>query len=60
MLTPEKIQEKLNELYPSRNSNLFRESTATAISVLDLINERTTNLTDRNIYNERQYRERIE
>ena len=42
------------------NSDLFRESTATAISALDLINERTTNLTDRNIYNERQYRERIE
>ena len=42
------------------NSNFFRESTVATISTLDLINEKTTNLTDRNIYNERKYREKIE
>lgn len=37
MLTPEKIQEKLNELYPSRNGNLFREGRAEAIAIVETL-----------------------
>jgi hypothetical protein len=37
MLTTEKIQEKLNELYPSRNSNIFREGRAEAIAIVETL-----------------------
>ena len=37
MLTPEKIQENLNELYPSRNANLFREGRAEAIAIVETL-----------------------
>ena len=44
----------------AKNSVLFRNKTQANEKEMDLLNERTTNLTDRNIYNERQYREKIE
>jgi hypothetical protein len=44
----------------NNNSTLFRDKTKTSRTENDLIDVRTTNLTDRNIYNERQYREKIE
>ena len=44
----------------NNNSTLFRDKTKTSRTEDNLIDVRTTNLTDRNIYNERQYREKIE
>ena len=37
MLTQDKIQKKLDELYPSRNSNLFREGRAEAIAIVETL-----------------------
>jgi hypothetical protein len=42
------------------NSILYRDATNTNIAQSVLLDEKTTNLTDRNIFNERQYREKIE
>lgn len=37
MLTQQKIQDKMNELYPSRNSNLFKEGRAEAIAIVETL-----------------------
>ena len=37
MLTPEKIQNKLDELYPSRNANLFKEGRSEAVSIVETL-----------------------
>jgi len=37
MLTPEKIQNKLDELYPSRNANLFKEGRAEAVAIVETL-----------------------
>lgn len=37
MLTQDKIQKKLDELYPSRNANVFKEGRAQAISIVETL-----------------------
>ena len=37
MLTLEKIQNKLDELYPSRNANLFKEGRSEAVSIVETL-----------------------
>ena len=37
MLTQEKIQKKLDELYPSRNTNIFKEGRASAIAIVETL-----------------------
>lgn len=37
MLTQEKIQKKLDELYPSRNSNIFREGRSEAVAIVETL-----------------------
>lgn len=37
MLTQQKIQDKMNELYPSRNSNIFKEGRAEAIAIVETL-----------------------
>lgn len=37
MITQESIKAKLDELYPSRNSNLFREGRTEAISIVETL-----------------------
>ena len=37
MLTPEKIKNKLDELYPSRNANLFNEGRAEAVAIVETL-----------------------
>jgi hypothetical protein len=37
MLTQQKIQDKMNELYPTRNSNLFKEGRAEAVAIVETL-----------------------
>lgn len=37
MLTPEKIKNKLDELYPSRNANIFNEGRAEAVAIVETL-----------------------
>lgn len=37
MITQESIQKKLDELYPSRNSNIFKEGRAEAIAIVETL-----------------------
>lgn len=37
MLTQEQITAKLDELYPSRNANTFKEGRASAISIVETL-----------------------
>lgn len=37
MISKEKIQKKLDELYPSRNSNIFKEGRSEAIAIVETL-----------------------
>lgn len=37
MISKEKIQKKLDELYPSRNSNIFKEGRSEAIAIIETL-----------------------
>lgn len=37
MISKEKIQKKLDELYPSRNSNIFKEGRSEAIVIIETL-----------------------
>lgn len=37
MITQKRIQEKLDELYPSRNANLFKEGRAEAVAIVETL-----------------------
>lgn len=37
MISKEKIQQKMDELYPSRNSNIFKEGRSEAISIVETL-----------------------
>lgn len=37
MITQKSIQDKLDELYPSRNANLFKEGRAEAVAIVETL-----------------------
>lgn len=37
MISKEKIQKKMDELYPSRNSNIFKEGRSEAVAIVETL-----------------------
>lgn len=37
MITQERIQQKLNELYPARKANLFKEGRSEAVAIVETL-----------------------